>query len=168
NALFFRPPAGIADSLRLVDIGSSRGRGGFGPVSYPNYLDIRRRMTTLASTYASARFPQAMSLGRADGGSQSQNIFATIGSTNYFTTLGVVPAAGRLFDAGDSEQPSVSSLAVLSHLAWTRRFNQDPEIIGRRVSLNGMPVTIVGVASDGFQGTGIRASDVWLPMGMAA
>jgi predicted permease len=167
NALLFRPPSGVADSRRLVDIGSSRGRGGFGPVSYPNYLDIRRRATTLTATYASSRFPQAMSLAGAEG-ARAETVFGTIVSTNYFSGLGVVPAAGRLFDAGDSEKLGASPIAVLSHRVWARRFNRDPEIAGRRVAVNGVPVTIVGVASEGFQGTGIRASDLWMPMGMAA
>jgi predicted permease len=167
NALFFRPLAGAADSSRLVDIGSNQGRGGFGPTSYPNYLDVRRRTTTLSSTYAYSRFPQPMSLASPETGMRGDSVFCTVVTANYFTVLGVVPAAGRLFDAGDSDQPGASPIAVLSYRVWTRRFNQDPAIAGRRLTLSGVPYTIVGVASDGFQGSGIRASDVWVPMGMA-
>jgi predicted permease len=167
NALFFRPAMGVTDSPRLVDIGSNQGRGGFGPSSYPNYLDVRQRTTTLSTTYAYSRLPRAMSVLSTETGTRAE-IFGTFVTTNYFTGLGVIPAAGRLFDAGDSEQPGASPIVVLSYRGWTRRFNQDPAIVGRRLTLDGMPFTIVGVASDGFQGTGIRASDVWVPVGMAA
>jgi len=80
--------------------------------------------------------------------------------------LGAVPAAGRLFGAGDSDQPGASPVAVLSHGLWTRRFDKDPTIVGRTLRLNGHPFTVVGVAAEGFHGTGVRALDVWVPVGM--
>jgi hypothetical protein len=49
-----------------------------------------------------------------------------------------------------------------------RRFNKDPTMVGRALTLNGHPFTVVGVASEGFHGTGVRAVDVWVPMSMAA
>jgi predicted permease len=167
NALFFRPPAGVADSARLVDVGTNRGPGGFGPTSYPNYVDIRRRATSLSSAYACSRFPQTMTLASAESGIQAEKVFGTFATLNYFTGLGVIPAVGRLFDVSDSESPGASPIAVLSYRVWTRRFHQDPTIAGQRLTLNGVLFTIVGVASEGFQGTGIRASDVWVPTGMA-
>ena len=164
NALLLQPAAGVAEPSRLVDIGSSRGGVGFGPISYPNYLDIRQRATTLDGVYAYSRFPQAMSVGGARLSAES--IFGSVVTVNYFTVLGAVPAAGRLFGAGDSDQPGASPVAVLSHGLWTRRFDKDPTIVGRTLRLNGHPFTVVGVAAEGFHGTGVRALDVWVPMGM--
>ena len=63
NALLFQPPPGVVESSRLVDIGTTRGGVGFGPSSYPDYLDLRQRATTFDGVYAYSRFPQAMSLG---------------------------------------------------------------------------------------------------------
>jgi predicted permease len=168
NALLFQPPPGVAGASRLVDIGSTRGGVGFGPSSYPDYLDIRQRATALDNVYAYSRFPQAMSVGGADNGVRVDSIFGNVVTVNYFSVLGAVPAVGRLFGAGDSDQLGASPVAVLSHLFWTRRFNSDPAIIGRTLTLNGHPFTVVGVASEGFHGTGIRALDVWVPMGMMA
>jgi predicted permease len=169
NALLLRPPAGVFEPHRLVDIGTSRHRGEFGTGSYPNYLDIRQRTTTLDGVYAYPIFPQSMSLGIGGAGEpSSERIVGTLVTINYFTVLGSVPAAGRLFGAGDSEQPGASPIAVLSYRFWTRRFNNDPTIVGRSLTINGFPFSIVGVASEGFQGTGIRAADVWLPMNMVA
>jgi predicted permease len=164
NAILLQPAARLAEPSRLVDIGSSRGGVGFGPISYPNYLDIRQRATTLDGVYAYSRFPQAMSVGGA--GLSAESIFGSVVTVNYFTVLGAVPAAGRLFGAGDSNQPGASPIAVLSHGLWTRRFDRDPTVVGRTLRLNGHPFTVVGVAAEGFHGTGVRALDVWVPMGM--
>ena len=164
RALLLQPAEGVTEPSRLVDIGSSRGGVGFGPISYPNYLDIRQRATTLEGVYAYSRFPQAMSVGGA--GLSADSIFGSVVTVNYFTVLGAVPAAGRLFGAGDSDQPGASPVAVLSHGLWTRRFDKDPTIVGRTLRLNGHPFTVVGVAAEGFHGTGVRALDVWVPMGM--
>jgi predicted permease len=164
SALLLQSVAGVAEPSRLVDIGSSRGGVGFGPISYPNYLDIRQRATTLNGVYAYSRFPQAMSVGGA--GLSADSIFGSVVTVNYFTVLGAVPAAGRLFGASDSDQPWASPVAVLSHGFWTRRFDKDPTIVGRTLRLNGHPFTVLGVAAEGFHGTGVRALDVWVPMGM--
>jgi predicted permease len=168
NALLFQPPQGVAEPSRLVDIGSSRSGAGFGPSSYPDYLDIRRRATTVDGVYAYSRFPQAMSVRGAGTGVGPDSIFGNVVTVNYFTVLGAVPAVGRLFGAGDSDEPGASPVAVLSHRFWTERFNNDPAIAGRTLTLNGHPFTVIGVASEGFHGTGIRALDVWVPIGMAA
>ena len=167
NALLFQPPPGVVEASRLVDIGSTRSGAGFGPSSYPNYLDMRQRATTVAGMYAYSRFPQPMSVGDADGVA-ADSIFGSVVTVNYFAVLGALPAAGRLFDTGDSDRPGVSPVVVLSHLFWTRRFDKDPAIVGRTLTLNGHPFTVVGVASEGFHGTGVRALDVWVPMGMVA
>ena len=70
----------------------------------------------------------------------------------YFATLGVEPARGRLLDERDEDAASDNAVAVLSHRAWQRRFGADPRIVGRAVRVDGMPVTIVGVAPEGFFG----------------
>jgi predicted permease len=166
NALLLRPPAGVVEPGRLVDIGTSRGRGNMGPSSYAAFLDLRQRATTLDGVYAYSRFPQALSLG-ATTTSGAESIYGLLATNNYFAVLGAVPATGRLFGRADSEQPLASPVAVLSYGFWTRRFNRDPTIVGRTVSLNGQPFVIIGVTSEGFHGTGVRALDVWVPIGMA-
>src|SRR5919197_963273 len=167
KALLLQPPAGVVEPHRLVDVGSSRIRGSFGASSYPNYLDIRERATTLDGVYAYSRFPQAMSLGvSADVGTES--VVASGVTVNYFTVLGAVPAAGRLFSTADSERQGASPVVVLSHRFWTRRLNKDPTVVGRTVTLNSHPFTVVGIASEGFHGTGVRALDIWVPMNMVA
>jgi putative ABC transport system permease protein len=168
NALLFQPPPGVVEPSRLVDIGRTRSGAGFGPSSYPDYLDVRQRATTLDHVYAYSRFPQAVSVGGAGNGAPADSIFVSVVTVNYFTALGAVPAAGRLFDAGDSDRPGANPVVVLGHAFWTRRFTADPAILGRTLTLNGHPVTVVGVAPADFHGTGVRALDAWVPMGLSA
>jgi predicted permease len=99
--------------------------------------------------------PAPMSLAGSRG---VERIYADSVTSNFFDVLGVRPAAGRLFD--DSDRAAV---VVISHRFWTRRFQSDPGVVGRAVQLNGAPRVVVGVAAEGFQGTTIRAPDVWVP-----
>jgi len=151
NALLLRDPVGVANPDRLIDIGITFQGRGFSSGSYPEYLDIVRRSTMLEGVYAHPRFPHGMIL-------DNERVFAMEVSSNFFSVLGAVPKAGRWLDSNDDES------AVLSHRFWTRRFNRDPAVIGQNVRLNGKPYIVVGVADEGFQGTGIRATDLWLPL----
>ncbi|HEV3057925.1 MAG TPA: ABC transporter permease [Vicinamibacterales bacterium] len=166
NALLLRPPAGVVQPAQLVDIGTSRNGVGFGPSSFPNYIDIRSRTTTLDGVYASNLFPQPLSLGTGGTNSSAERFFGTFVSVNYFTVLGAHPCIGRLLDARDSDQPGAAPVAVLSYGFWTRHFANDPTVVGRTIELNGHPFTIVGVTSEGFHGTTVRAGDLWLPLNM--
>ena len=72
-------------------------------------------------------------------------------SGNYFSALGLVPAAGRLIAESD-DRPNAPPVAVLGFSYWQRRF-ASAEVIGRPLVLNGFPLTIVGVAPPAFNGT---------------
>ncbi len=165
NALLFAKPIGVVEADRIVDIGGTlEGFGAFGQVSYPNYVDVRQRVTTLDAVYAYHPVPQPMSLGSSQG---AERISGTYVTTNYFTVLGVRPAAGRLFGDGDSDRAGASPIVVLSFRLWMRRFSGDPALVGRPLTINGQLLTVVGVAAEGFRGTSILAPDAWLPVGMA-
>jgi predicted permease len=161
NAVLLRDPTGVVDPSRLVDIGVSFKGFGFAASSYPNYRDIAARTTTLEGVYAHPRFPRSMKMTAMDGA--VGRAFVTQVSINYFRVLGVVPTAGSVFDPDD--EPANGTTAVLSYAFWTRRFNRDPRVIGQTLRLNEQAFTVIGVASDGFKGTGIRAPDMWLPLG---
>ena len=72
-------------------------------------------------------------------------------SGDYYPTLRLTPAVGRLLDASD-DRPGVT-VAVLSHGYWQRRFAARSDVIGASIALNGIPFTIVGVEPEGFGGT---------------
>ncbi len=80
-------------------------------------------------------------------------------STNYFDALGIRPEMGRSFGSGDS------AVVVVSHDFWTRKLRADPEIHDRTIRVQGTALLIVGVAPDGFAGTGVppQQPDLWIP-----
>ena len=163
NALLFKPPLGVADASRLVDVGRSQDGQGFDNGSYSNYLDIRARNTVFSGIYAYRLAPEPMSLRGKDG---AERIYGEMVSTNYFNVLGTPPHIGRLFTSDDSEQPAATPLAVLSHRFWMRRFNGDPAIVGQTLVLNGRPFMVIGVTPEGFHGTTVLTSDLWVPVNM--
>ena len=89
---------------------------------------------------------------------------------NYFTVIGVPAVAGRVFGEAD-DTPSAAPVAVISHAYWQKRFGGEPSAVGRVVSINGQPVTIVGVTPPEFAGIqrlGEDAPDVTVPLAFDA
>ncbi len=161
NALLLRPVPGVVEPARLVDIGRTQRGQDFDNNSYPNFLDVQRRATTLEGVYAQVFAPRPMSLGR-DGGAES--VHGSLVSSNYFKVLGTHPMVGRLFDGHEDDAPGANPVAVLSHRLWTGRFNADTSIAGRTIHINGHPFTVVGVTPEGFHGTTLMAPDLWVPV----
>ena len=85
-------------------------------------------------------------------------------SGNFFSALGVGMAAGHPFTSADEDQHSQP--AVISYGYWTRRFNRDPNLIGKPIFVNGVPFTVTGVSAPGFYGveSGGSATDLWVPL----
>ncbi len=85
-------------------------------------------------------------------------------SGNFFSALGVGMAAGQPFTSADEDQHS--QVAVISDGYWTRRFNRDPNLIGKPIFVNGAPFTVIGVTAAGFYGieSGGSATDLWVPL----
>ncbi len=89
-------------------------------------------------------------------------------SGNYFSTLGVTPALGRVLGPEDDRVPGAHAVVVLSHHYWTTRFGADPGVVGETLVVNGEPMTIVGVAQRDFAGTTMMdRPQVFVPLMMA-
>jgi predicted permease len=88
---------------------------------------------------------------------------------NYFSTLGIKPALGRFILPSEEETPGANPVMVLGYSYWKTHFGGDPSIVDRKVSVDGHPVTIVGIAPEGFFGI-FSLVDVqgYLPLGMAS
>jgi putative ABC transport system permease protein len=85
-------------------------------------------------------------------------------SGSFFSTLGVEPAAGRVFTDADDTEANPQAVAVISHGYWQRRFGSSSLAVGQSVSLNNRPFTIVGVAPPEFFGVVVgSAPDIFLP-----
>ena len=84
-------------------------------------------------------------------------------STNFFRVLGVEPALGRTFIDSDrsGQSESAEPVCVISETLWQRRYNRDPDILGRQIFLNGESVTIVGVLPPGFESWRNERTELW-------
>jgi MacB-like periplasmic core domain len=105
-----------------------------------------------------------VNLNPANGQPQVLNV-GTV-SSNYFQILGVKPELGRLFqpDANDRTYGAQDEV-VLSDALWRSQFNADPVLLGRTISVNQHPFTVVGIAPRGFLGIfGGLAEAAWLPL----
>src|SRR5262245_8973208 len=86
-------------------------------------------------------------------------------SGDLFNALGVRPALGRVFTRADDQRGCGSSGAVISHAFWQRAYGGDPAIVGRKITLDGHPIQIVGVTEVGFFGVEVgRGFDVAVPI----
>src|SRR5581483_1377633 len=143
--------------------GLSQGNERTDMYSVPFFRDFQRQNDVFTNVYATGRTGQVIE-GAADSGRHPDTRLV---SGSYFDVLGVRPAMGRVFNAEEGDAPGRSPTVVISDDFWRSRFNHDPNVLGRRLRLNGYPFTIVGIAPREFFGdiVGIK-TDIWVPLGM--
>ena len=120
---------------------------GSNAISYPMYQDFRDKNEVFQGMFC--RFGNQFSL-TYEG--RTELVSGELVSGNYFPVLGVGAALGRVFTAQDDLFQGGHPIAVLSYGYWKTRFAADPSVIGRKIVLNGYPLTIVGVSRRGFDG----------------
>lgn len=131
--------------------------------SYPTFEDLRTQSNTLSSAFAWV--PLGFSNENITVGINGEPTLANavMVTGEYFSGLGVSPLLGRGIAEAD-ENPGAPRVAVISYAYWSRRFGRDRSIVGRNITLNGIPFTIVGVTPLAFYGVQIGTSpDIWLP-----
>jgi putative ABC transport system permease protein len=162
NSFLFRPlPVQNQDRLAVIAVQT-------GPdsvpaeVSYPDYCDYREQSD--AFTDISAYSLNLVGLGSAG---HADRLIASYVTSNYFSMLGIRPALGRMISPGEGDAPKTGAVVVLGHHYWEQRFGSDPSVIGRSVSLNGQPFTIIGVVPKDFRGLfPVVEMDAYVPIGM--
>lgn len=163
NALVLRPLPGTHGTERLVDIERRSADYSEGmSASYDYYRQLRERTRTLSGIAAWSK----VSLTIADR-SQGNAVYGNIVSGNYFSLLGVRPALGRFFAPDEDATPLAHSVVVVPHGFWQSALGSDSSAIGRAVTVNGNPYTLVGVAPEGFRGVFSPLKvDAWVPLMM--
>lgn len=130
--------------------------------SYFMYRDLRDKATSLAGLVG--HFPTSFSF--SEGG-QTERVRGDIVSGNYFQVLGVQPTIGRLLTPEDDKKLGAHPVAVITHGFWVQRFGGNPDVLNKKVLINGQPFTIIGVAERGFNGLDLgRYTDVMAPITM--
>lgn len=134
----------------------------YGSFSYPDYSDVRDKNDVFAGLVASSIMPMHLS-----AGDRSERVWGAVVSGNYFAALGIKPILGRAFEPEEDKNPGSHPVAVIGHGLWQRRFGADPAVVGRTLSLNTLPFTVIGIAPPGFYGmdTGV-GQEVWIPLMM--
>src|SRR5262245_55482689 len=114
--------------------------------SWPDVQDIGRSAASLDAVAAMANAPGGMTL---TGDGEPLQIPSRIVSGNFFDTLGVQAALGRVLST-DDDIPGSPNAAVISDGLWRQRYGGDPRVVGRAITLDGRPFTIAGVAPRSF------------------
>lgn len=154
------PLAGVADQRRLVVVDSRDATGHLGnTLSSPDWLFYRGATRTLSGLAASSQVHATLSVG-----THSERALGALVSEDYFRVLGVTPAVGRPF-APEDAAGGASPVIILSDGLWRRSFAADRDILGRTVTVEGTPFTVVGVTPPGFVGDfpGLALS-FWTPL----
>lgn len=133
---------------RVVELYAEQDGKPVGPMSYPDYVDLRAQAKGVFKYVAISK----LSMISRDMGDHVQSEMAELVNGDYFALLGLRPEAGRLLGPEDDVAKGEHPVVVLSSDYWHRAFNADPSVVGREIRLSGRPYTIVGVASKDLQG----------------
>lgn len=142
----------------LVSVMETNG-GVRSQVAYENLADWKRRVRTL--TALTPLQAQSVNLTSVDEPDRLRGGFVT---SDFFVVVATPPALGRLFTAADDRE-GARPVAILTHQLWQRRFGGDRGILGRSLTLNNVPVTVVGIMPDGFRFP-FDDVEVWLPIAL--
>lgn len=163
NWVLLRPIAGVVEPEGLVlvqfrDIADPNDGTG---ISYVNLRDLQKGVPAFESLAGYS----GMSLQVAAEGAPPTVARGEAVAGDYFGVLGLRPAAGRLLTREETGAAYPGRLAVISARWWRGWFGGEPDVIGRKLTLNGLRFTIVGVAPEGFRGTErLGEVDVWVPV----
>ncbi|MGK7310683.1 MAG: ABC transporter permease [Candidatus Longimicrobiales bacterium M2_2A_002] len=163
----------VAEPDRLVNLGAPgpkpgsqtcNSAGGCDEVlSYPMFRDLQAADGTGFAGLAGHRLFGA-NIARGDRTVSGTGVMV---SGSYFPLLGLRPALGRLLQPVDDEVVGEHPLAVLSYRYWQNNLGGDPGVLNRPIVINGVTMTVVGVAPRGFDGTTLGPQpDVFVPLSM--
>ena len=160
NAVMLRPMP-VDDPARLASVFTTDQRNpGNLPLSHLNYKDLRAQNEVFTDMAAFAFAPVNWSTG-----TEAEQILLQVVSGSYFDVLGAQPVIGRSFLPEEDNKPT--PVIVLSQGFWERSLGRDASIVGRTLTLNRTPFTVIGIAPENFTGTFLGGNPAgWVPMSM--
>jgi len=162
TAMFSRPLPGLREVDGLVRVGRQPQGYSVSGLSYPEFAECRTAVTAFSELAAYREAPFSLAADQ-----RTERVLGEFVSGNYFRTLGVKLAAGRDFRAEEDVTPGRNPVAIISHRLWQRRWQGDPGVIGREVTINAHAFTIIGVAEAGSHAVQLpSAHDLWVPLHM--
>jgi predicted permease len=140
-------PLPVPNPSQVVALRSRTPSGTFGDMSYRDFADYRDKLHSFDGLVAYALTPFGFA---RDSKSQSQMKYGFLVSGNFFRVMQTEPQLGRGFRPEEDQAPGRDAVIVFAHAFWETEFASDPAVIGRRVRLNGLDFTVVGVAPESF------------------
>lgn len=169
NAVLLNPLP-VQDSSRVVELDTIDSKTSIGAanadklgMSWPNARDYAEKNSVFSglSVFTIAGL-------NLSGQGEPKQINGQLVSANYFDVLGVKPVIGRTFLPDEDQKPGGDTVAVLSYGLWAQQFGSDRNILGKTITLNAVPYTVIGVAAPNFKGTFtfLNPEEIWIPLSM--
>jgi predicted permease len=147
---------------QLVALRESKPNFDWGTISYPNFRDWQKDNRTFSSMAVSRSYAFSLT-----GAGEAEQVSGEFVSSDFFTILGVKPILGRTFAAGEDEI-GAGPVALIAEGLWRRKFNSEPDILGKGITLDGKSYAIAGVIPASFHfpmgGFSVRR-EVYVPIG---
>ena len=160
HAVVLRPlPVPDPDRLVVVNSGWREGVMSMAPAHYVQLAEDQAAFQAIAALERT-NFTLAFTLAREEG---AERVIGARVTGQFFDVFRVPPAIGRVFGPSEDE-PGRDRIVVLSHRIWTRQFGADAGILGRDITLNQRPHTVIGVMPPSFE-LSTTAEELWVPMG---
>lgn len=148
DAILLRPIP-VPQPSRVLDLSTATPSEPIAGMSFLEYRDVREKNQSMAGLIAC----QFTTVGFATSAKAlPQMRMGQMVSDNFFRVLDVQPSLGRAFLPDEGKVPGRDAITILSHHFWETEFGSDPAVIGRKVRMNGVDFTVVGVASKDFTG----------------
>ncbi len=151
----------VHEPARLVQIEQTYKGDAFNFFSYPTYLHLRDSSPVFSSLFA-----WSIRQMNASFGTEVEPVQGMFATGNYYSGLGVPALIGRTISPAD-DGPGAVPVAVLSYNSWLTRYGGDPGVIGRTITLERVPMTVIGVTPSWFFGTEVsRSFEVAVPLSL--
>lgn len=163
QAIVLKPIPGVDDSGSFYHVEPKADTGTYPGMSWAEYRDLTAQLQSIEELVAFRMTP--LNVGETG---RTERTYAQLVSGNFFGALKLRPVAGRFIRSDEVEQPGAEPVVVLSHDYWQTHFGGAPSAVGQTIRVNDLPLTIVGVAPEGFQGTILALQfDLWVPATLA-
>jgi predicted permease len=163
QTIVLKPIPGVDGSAGFYHVEPKADTGTYPGMSWREYRDVKPRLQSIEELVASRMAP--LNVGESG---RTERTYAQLVSGNFFSALGLHPVAGRFIRADEVERPGAEPVVVLSHDYWQRNFAGAASAVGRTIRVNDLPLTIIGVAPEEFQGTVLALQfDLWVPATLA-
>ncbi|MFN2512793.1 MAG: ADOP family duplicated permease [Pyrinomonadaceae bacterium] len=128
--------------------------------SYPDFSDYRAQNQVLSGLLAFSRTELELVVN-----DRVERVASEYVSSNYFEVLGVNAARGRTFSPEEDKSAGSQPLVVVSDSFWRKRFDSSRDLIGQTINLNGIPLTVAGIAPPNFSGMLLEEpTEIWIPV----